>query len=255
MGNQPSSEKEKHQSSSRAGTPSDKDKRVSRRQSIPALQVSHTRADTSATNASAIAQTTSRPFEPHDLQQYVTSSPSPESASRAARVIRTASRRKKEPEPAGSSVPVAVPAARSANKQQTDAVTDSKAYEKIWEDRPEPPRYVPPSELRPQRMPLPIANAPTIPESPTLDPVDRGNNDVPIFEADVAVPDENTLRRKSSFMSIGTQDEDDMDDELPPGDPNVTVQTVIEWTHAGNKVYVTGSFASNWEKKYRMHRM
>jgi len=267
MGNQPSSEKS---SSSRSATSHDKaerDKRVNRRQSVQALQVSLTRgapADPSATPASAIAQTSSRPFEPHDLQQYVQASPSPESGSRSSRVSRTASRRKrdelehrpKQPPVAvpQSSTPMNVPVARS--KQDS---LDKKGLEKHWEDRPEPSpyddrRYVPPAELRPQRMPLPIAGAPAFPESPTLDPVNKGTQDVPLFDDDVAIaPDESALRRKSSVMSLGTQDEEDVDEELPAADPGAgTVQTVIEWTRPGHRVYVTGTFA-NWEKKFRMH--
>lgn len=268
MGNQPSSEKGH---SARSGTPQDskteRDRKVNRRQSVQALQVSHTRgapADPSATPASATAQTTSRPFEPHQLEQYVQSSPSSDPASRSGKVARVTSRRKREehesPRPKvpavavpQSAVPMNVPVARS--KQES---LDKKAFEKVWEERPPPSpyddrRYVPPAELRPQRMPLPIAGAP---ESPSLQPVDKGANDVPIFDDDVPIaPEDYALRRKSSVMSLGTQDEEDMDEELPPADPGAgTVQTVIEWTRPGSRVYVTGTFA-NWEKKFKMHHL
>lgn len=271
MGNQPSSEKGHNP---RTGTShdskADRDKKVNRRQSVQALQVSHTRgapADPSATPASATAQTTTRPFEPHQLEQYVQSSPSSDSASRSSKVGRMPSRRKREEhEPQKpkqppvavpqSSVPMNVPVAKS--KQES---LDKKVFEKVWDERPQPSpyddrRYVPPADLRPQRMPLPIAGATNIPESPSLEPVDKGTNDVPIFDDDVPVaPEEYALRRKSSVMSLGTQDEEDMDEELPPADPGAgTVQTVIEWTRPGSRVYVTGTFA-NWEKKFKMHQL
>jgi hypothetical protein len=270
MGNQPSAEKGPHpRSGSSHESKSERDKKVNRRQSVQALQVSHTRgapADPSATPASATAQTTSRPFEPHALEQYVQSSPSPDTGSRSGRVGRMPSRRKREdqesPRPKQSivSTPQSVPMAVPTPKSKQESV-DNKTYEKIWEERPEPSpyddrRYVPPHEMRPQRMPLPIAGAPTIPESPTLDPVDRGNHDVPIFDDDVPIaPEDYALRRKSSVMSLGSQDEEDAEDELPPADPAAgSVSTVIEWTRPGNRVYVTGTFA-NWEKKFKMHHL
>lgn len=271
MGNQPSSEKGQHLRSATSNeSRAERDRKVNRRQSVQALQVSHTRgapADPSATPASATAQTSSRPFEPHQLEQYVQSSPSSDTGSRSSKVTRMPSRRKPEENespkpkqhavPVAQSVPMKVPLAKS--KQES---VDSKVFEKVWDDRPEPSpyndrRYVPPSDLRPQRMPLPIAGAPTIPESPTIDPVNRGNNDVPIFDDDDVpiTPEEYALHRKSSVMSLGTQDEEDMDEELPPADPAAsTVQTVIEWNRPGNRVYVTGTFA-NWEKKFKMHQM
>lgn len=269
MGNQNSSEEKK--GSSKPHPPVDKDKRVNRRQSVQALQVNSrgAPADPSATNASATAQTYSRTLDTDKLAQHVQPSPSPDDTGRTRIPNRSISRRKKEdvehtrskpaPAPAPvnvpqSSVPMAVPASKS--KQES--------VEKTWNDRPEPSpvevsRYIPPSEMRPQRMPLPIAGDPAIPESPTLGPVDRGTHDVPIFDDDVAgtglAPEQQQLRRKSSVMSIGTDQEEDMDEELPPADPAAgTVQTTIEWLHPGQRVFITGTFA-NWERKFKMHHM
>ena len=272
MGNQPSSEKEKHsgsrpQSHQQREREKEKDRRVNRRQSVQALQINSrgVPADPSATTASATAQTSSRPFETSELSQYVQSSPSPNGSGR--QVNRMPSRRKKDEKdipdtknPAvkvpQSSVPLMVPVSRG--KQES---MNRDNFEKQWSDNPEPSpyddrRYIPSSEMRPQRMPLPIAGeVQPIPESPTLGPVDAGTNDVPIFEDDVTslAPDQRQLRRKSSVMSTGTQDEEDYDEELPQADPAAgTVQTTIEWTHAGTRVYITGTFA-NWERKFKMH--
>jgi hypothetical protein len=148
-----------------------------------------------------------------------------------------------------------VPSARS--KQ---ASVDNKVHEKIWEEQPEPSpyddrRYVAPSEMRPQRMPLPIAGAQTMPDSPSIGPIDPDDHEMPFIEDKPIEPEDYALHRKSSVMSLGSQDGEDVDDELPPADPAAgTVQTVIEWTRPGKKVYVTGTFA-NWEKKFKMHQM
>jgi hypothetical protein len=264
MGNQQSAEKEKPTST--AGTRVAPSHRVNRRQSVQALQVGASRgapADPSATPASAIAQTSSRPFETSELAQYVQASPSPEGRNRVGRMP---SRRKKDDadhkskhSPVSvpqSSIPMNVPVAKS--KQES---VDKSAYEKQWNDRPEPSpyddrRYVPPAELRPQRMPLPIAGEHSVPDSPTLGPLDTGTQDVPIFDDDDGLaPEKQELRRKSSVMSVGTPGDDDLDEELPQADPAAgTVQTIIEWTHAGNRVFITGTFA-NWERKFKMHQL
>jgi hypothetical protein len=145
---------------------------------------------------------------------------------------------------------MAVPAVKS--KQET-ADERYSGQSSAYEDR----RYTPVAQTRPPRLPLPIADV-TIPESPTLLPVDKGNSDVPIFESDVPLSAmEPELRRRSSMLSTTTTlSEEDVGDELQPfaveSDNLQTVPTTIEWNHGGHKVYVTGTFA-NWEKKYRLH--
>lgn len=179
---------------------------------------------------------------------------------------RMPSRRKKEeidtkpkskPSPVNvpqSSIPMNVP----LKSKQDD--WDKQNYSTTpWEQSPRDDRhrrYIPPSELLPQRMPLPIAGAPPIPDSPTLEPVDKGTQDVPLFDDEVGLSAQDQhLRRKSSIMSLGTQDGEDLDEELPPADPAAgTVQTVIEWNHAGHRVFITGTFA-NWERKFKMHHL
>ncbi|UPX12460.1 galactose metabolism- protein [Ascochyta rabiei] len=55
------------------------------------------------------------------------------------------------------------------------------------------------------------------------------------------------------MLSSTTVDDDDLGEEfkLPtPGGP--TVPTLIEWEGAGDRVYVTGTFAG-WNRKYRLH--
>lgn len=149
-----------------------------------------------------------------------------------------------------TSGPMDVPASRS----KQDTIEERfEEHRNIYNDR----RYTPVAQTRPPRLPLPIADV-SIPESPTLLPVDRSNADVPIFETDDPLSAiEPSLRRKSSMLSeTTTQSEEDVGDELQPFpvDANSqTVPTVIEWNHGGHKVYVTGTFA-NWEKKYRLHQ-
>ena len=116
---------------------------------------------------------------------------------------------------------------------------------------------IPVSAMRPPRLPLPIADAP-IPESPTLPPVQTGNDDIALFGDDEpAEPQGLILDRKSSVLSSATQDEEEVAEELQPYavDPSVNkaVPVKINWNYSGEKVYVTGTFA-NWDRKYRLHR-
>ncbi|KAK4938998.1 galactose metabolism-related protein [Elasticomyces elasticus] len=260
MGQQQSSEKS---SGSRSGTPqADKDRKIHRRVSIPALaQGRATPIDPSATKDTAVAQTTSQHFEKPALQQYLQSSP--ESQARGPKVERSASKASREkrnelehrprhqaplPVPQ-SSGPMDVPMSKS--KQDTNTVDEHfEEHTTAYQDR----RYTPVAQLRPPRLPLPIADV-SIPESPTLHPVDKGNQDVPIFETDEPLSAIEP-RRKNSMMSSTTESEEEVGEELQPFAVEQasaqTVPTVIEWNHGGHKVYVTGTFA-NWEKKYRLH--
>ncbi len=262
MGQQQSSEKPER-AASRGGTPSDQQKRANRRQSI---QVIPTRgrsgpANPSASNASAVAET---PKTAHlttpQLEQYLNASPEALDV-KGGKLGRSGSKREKKedaaqdvkppPQPQQPAVPMNVPIAKS---KPVDF--DQKAFEKDFENDYEGRRYIPPSQLRPPRLPLPIADAIIpIPESPSLEPVDKGTADVPSIGADASLGSVDlSLQRRSSMVSQTTQDGDeDVGDELPPVDPTRgTVPTTIEWNYSGHRVYVTGTFA-NWEKKFRMH--
>ncbi|KIX06554.1 uncharacterized protein Z518_04530 [Rhinocladiella mackenziei CBS 650.93] len=260
MGQQQSSEKS---SASRTSTPqAEKDRKIHRRVSIQALsQARATPVDPSATKDTAVAQTTSQHFEKPSLQQYL-QAPSPEQHAKVAKVERSTSRTSREkrnevehrsrhqaslpvPQP---SDPMDVPISRS----KPDTVEERfDEQHKAYQDR----RYTPVAQLRPPRLPLPIADVP-VPESPNLLPVDKGNADVPIFETDEPLSAiEPQTRRRSSMLSTTTQSEEEMGEELQPYAADTatqTVPTVIEWNHGGHKVYVTGTF-TNWDKKYRLH--
>ncbi|EXJ79608.1 hypothetical protein A1O3_07887 [Capronia epimyces CBS 606.96] len=261
MGQQQSSEKG---SSSRTGTPqAERDRKISRRVSIQALsQGRATPIDPEATKDTAVAQTTSQHLERPDLQQYLHASSTDQHA-RAPKVERSTSRASREkrheleqrprhqpplPVPQASG-PVDVPMSRSKQDSADEPVEEPN---NTYQDR----RYTSVAQLRPPRLPLPIADVP-IPESPPLLPVDRGNADVPIFETDEPLsPIDPQTTRKSSMLSTTTQSEEEVGEELQPFAVDAataqTVPTVIEWNHGGTKVYVTGTFA-NWEKKYRLH--
>ena len=264
MGQQQSSEKPERTTS----RGSDQQKKVNRRQSIQTLPISKGRAspsNPSASNANATAQTArSGHLDTPALQHYLHTSP--EASKTSGTLGRSRSTREKRDEfsPIDKSplrqplavpptpAPINVPAAKSKH-DDFDGTAFSKDFrEEDYEER----RYVPSSQLRPPRLPLPIADAVIpIPESPSLDPVDKGTADVPTMHDDAGLAAEPPhLRRRSSMVSQTTIDDDeDVGDELPPIDPTQqTVPHTIEWNQSGNRVYVTGTFA-NWEKKFRMH--
>jgi Glycogen recognition site of AMP-activated protein kinase len=157
-----------------------------------------------------------------------------------------------EQRPKGAS-PTAVPPPSGP----MDVPSNSKGKHDDFEDHAEynQGRYGPVSLLRPPRLPLPIADV--IPESPTLLPVDRGNEDVSIMEVEDQISaTEPTLHRRDSMLSTSTLEEDEIRDELQPYAVETSgqaVPTVINWNQSGEKVYVTGTFA-NWEKKFKLHR-
>lgn len=116
-----------------------------------------------------------------------------------------------------------------------------------------PPRdlnYIAHSNLNvPPRLPLPIEEELHTPGSPIITPSGIPSD---IREDDM----EALLPNRISTVSNTTLDEDDIGDELqpfPPADTRKTVPTLIEWKQGGNKVYVTGTFAS-WSRKFRMTR-
>jgi hypothetical protein len=272
MGQQQSSEKHDKSTGSRGGTPSDKDreKKVNRRQSIQALPVhgrsSPASASATTTTASATARSTApRNLDTPQLEHYLQGSPE------ANRLGRSASKRStgkkddstsssdikspatgSEPMPIAAS-PMNVPTSTSRSRQDE---FDSRAFEKDFGDNDyEERRYVPPvlRQIAP-RLPIPIADAVVpIPESPSLDPLDKGVADVPPMEYEAVLAAEPPLRRKSSMVSIGTEEEE-LGEGLAPVDPSQpTTDYTVEWKGPASKVYVTGTFA-NWEKKFKMHR-
>ncbi|KAI4165791.1 MAG: hypothetical protein LQ342_000734 [Letrouitia transgressa] len=113
------------------------------------------------------------------------------------------------------------------------------------------PDYVPHSNLNfPPRLPLPIEEEVHAPGSPIITPAD-----VPLDlnENDV----EGALPRQSSAFSSTTVDEDDIAggelQSYPTDGTKRTVPTLVQWKQGGERIYVTGTFAS-WSRKFRMHR-
>jgi hypothetical protein len=113
--------------------------------------------------------------------------------------------------------------------------------------------------MRPPRLPLPIADAQVepIPESPTLGPVQTGNDDVSnLYDDDHLSPAEDKLPRKDSMLSATTQDDEEVG-ELQPYAVDTTgaklVPVPIVWRDGGDKVFVTGTFAT-WQRKFKLHR-
>lgn len=113
------------------------------------------------------------------------------------------------------------------------------------------PYYLPPANyIHPPRLPLPLEDDLLSPGSPIISPADIGTA---VDRHDV----ESTMPRRSSVLSSTTMDEDDVGDEIyrpldqGPGMP--AVDTLIEWKQGGTKVYVTGTFANYWNKKYKLH--
>ena len=116
-----------------------------------------------------------------------------------------------------------------------------------------PPRdlnYIPHSNLNfPPRLPLPIEEELHTPGSPIITPSGIPSD---IRDDDI----EDLLPNRVSMVSNTTLDEEDIVEELqpyPPADSRKTVPTLIEWKQGGDKVYVTGTFAS-WSRKFRMNR-
>jgi hypothetical protein len=95
---------------------------------------------------------------------------------------------------------------------------------------------------RPPRLPLPIEEELHTPGSPIISP------------ADISEPVD-PLPRRSSVLSSGTADDDDLGDDLETleGGPHPPVPTLIEWREEGVSVYVTGTFAG-WDRKFRLHK-
>lgn len=103
---------------------------------------------------------------------------------------------------------------------------------------------------RPPRLPLPIEEEDYTPGSPIISPADVSGPVGPIEPLEEIVG----LPRRSSVLSSTTLDDDDLGDDLGSleGGPHIPVPTLLEWREAGDKVYVTGTFAG-WDRKFRLH--
>jgi hypothetical protein len=234
-----------------------RDKQVSKRVSIQGLsQGKSTVANPSASKASATAQTSAPRHAQKPALQQLQKTQSPEQSTKPSGVEKTAKterkdvpyRDKQEEAAAPSSAePMDVPTAMSRNRQNDFEESNFSRH------------YTPVSQLRPPRLPLPIADAQVepIPESPTLGPVQTGNEDVSnLYDDDPMSPTAETLRRKDSMLSATTQDDDEVG-ELQPYAVDTTgaklVAVPIVWRQDGEKVFVTGTFA-NWQRKFKLHK-
>ena len=254
MGQQQSSEKgDKPEKTSRTPTSqTDKDKKVMRRPSVQMLTGRSSPADPSATTASATAQNLSQPGKSGLLGHLQAASPElsgkgrvERSTSRSSKASKKREDEKPEHMPASAvpSEPMNVP---SATKSRPDTYDERTTFHTA--------DYIPVSQMRPPRLPLPIDGV--IPESPILKPVDEEAAD---HDQDAVPPLEaprHAIVRDDSARSMLTEEEDEDHDELQPYAFDTSaeaVPTVIEWNrpYEGGKVYVTGSFAS-WRKKYRL---
>lgn len=255
MGQNQSAEK----TASHSGTPqTDRDRRVNRRTSVPVFShpkaptSSHSQpADVSASNIAAQGRTTN--VDPKDLERMLHAS-SPEFTSKSSPVERSSSRRQKReqdsrPASASTGQPVSIPG--PAPTSSIDIPTRTRSGDdhidingKSSEER----SYAPVSHHRPPRLPLPIQDGP---ESPSLHPVYRNDEEVPSIEDGRSV-----LARRNSMLSVATQEEEDIAEELQPfgtGQTTATVPYTIEWNLPAERVFVTGTFAA-WDKKYRLRR-
>ena len=143
------------------------------------------------------------------------------------------------------SSPVRVPRGKEARRQRGPDTQFEPS------GPPRDPEYIPHSNLNfPPRLPLPIQEEIHTPGSPIISPTDLSTA---LQEDDV----EGALPRRSSILSSTTVDDDDLGDELQGYMLDTargrTVPTLVEWKQGGERVYVTGTFAS-WSRKYRMHR-
>ena len=238
-----------------------KDDVVKRRQSIQKLQ--HNKSTTAGPTAST-ASATAQPVPQHtqrDALQQLQNVPSPELSAKgpgdvARSTSRGSSRGEKKDIPNRPQEQPDVADATPAGPM--DVPTSIKTKHDDFDADHFNRQYTPITQLRPPRLPLPIDGA-KIPESPRLPPQETGNDDVSIFE-DGEGPDEHmdqhhipALRRKSSMLSATTQDEDEYGELQPYAeqpDLSKTVSRYFNWTHGGEKIYITGSFNS-WAKKIR----
>lgn len=221
----------------------ERDRKVHRRISVQTL----TRRDPADASASNIAAhgTTTHSIDTSNLEKMLQST-SPELITKN-RVERSTSRKKREAiqeEPAPPSGPEPEPVNSIDIPTTLPTRSRSEEEEKIYDEA----TYVPVSHHRPPRLPLPIAE---VPDSPNLAPISKTDSDVPIFSHD-----DSDMPRRNSMLSVTTQEEEDVGEELQPFGVGYTGQTVpytIEWNRPAEKVFVTGTFAA-WDKKYRLRK-
>lgn len=257
MGQNQSSEKAQPSrgGSSHPDKEKDHQRKVHRRISVQTL--SNARSQPADASASTVAAqgTTTHSLDTANLEKMLQST-SPELTTKASRIERSTSRRKRDKEkelntnippqplavpepPTPSGIDIPASATLPTRSRQEELEDNGQLEERI---------FVPISHHRPPRLPLPIAE---LPESPNLGPVSKTDSDVPIFEHDDSV-----LPRRNSMISVATQEEEDVGEELQPfgvGYSGQTVPFTIEWNQPAEKVFVTGTFAA-WDKKYRLKR-
>lgn len=242
----------------------ERDRKVHRRISVQALQRSQP-ADASATTVAAQGNTaaSSNNLDMTNLEKMLQSN-SPEMLTKTNRTEGSHSRTPKQKKTADTPVsphtlptPGPPPAAPGSIDIPSNTIPISRSrqadldenLQPVYEER----TYIPVSHHRPPRLPLPIAEVQT-PDSPSLLPVDKNDEDVPIFHQD---PNDSTLPRRNSMLSVATQEEEeDVGEELQPygvGFSGQTVPTTIEWRGPAERVFVTGTFAA-WDRKYRLRK-
>ena len=261
MGNQPS------KPPSNEAQPPQKAKKPARRTSVKGLSAGKAAAaGPSASHESATAQTIPQHVKSSKLEHHLQVSQSPEATFKSPSGAHRSSSRGSRPDKKDHERPESekgspetriknVPTPEKAEPMAVPIMAKSRKDEFLdASSAPFPNHYTPIPHVRPPRLPLPIADVP-VPDSPSLDPIQTGNDDISVFEQ--GEPEEKALRRESSMLSNATEDEQEISDELQvyAVEPavNKSVPTRIEWNQGcEDKVYVTGTFA-NWDKKFKLH--
>lgn len=250
MGNQQSAQKGGGDVAAR------RDKQVSNRVLIQGLsQGKSTVANPSASKASVTAQAAVPKHAPKPAIQQLQKAQPPELPTKSSSAEKATKTEKKEVPCRDKEQPAAVPS--SAEPMDVPAAI-SRSRQDDFEESNFSRHYTPVSQMRPPRLPLPIADAQVepIPESPTLGPVQTENEDVSNLYDDEHVSPTEPLPRKDSMLSATTQDEEEVG-ELQPYAVDTTgaklVPVPIVWRHGGDKVFVTGTFAT-WQRKFKLHK-
>lgn len=225
-----------------------------RRESIQGLPAGKTQpAHPSESITSATAQPTQSSSQKPQLHQHL-HSPSPSSHQRIHREDKMGNEQSREKWREKD-----VDGAR-LEKTQSNPVRVPKGPDSRRQKGPDsqfepsgPPRdlnYIPHSNLNfPPRLPLPIEEEIHTPGSPIITPADFSTA-LHVEDVDGVIPSRN------SVLSGTTLDEDELGNDLQPypaDGSRRTVPTLVQWKQGGDKVYVTGTFAS-WSRKYRMYR-
>lgn len=184
------------------------------------------------------------------LSRQSTPQPAPSSAAHPPPPATTTPPQAKQPSPP---VPTSTPPPSEVHAIPIDAPQSSRTEQAIagsLEPADASQDYIMPSShfSRPPRLPLPIEEEVHTPGSPIISPTDLPVESLDHGEVEGALP------RRTSMLSSTTAEDDDLGEEFKvptPGRP--TVPTLIEWEGAGERVYVTGTFAG-WNKKYKLHK-